>query len=163
MPQNYSFLLSGIGTDVQKRTLVQIQMYHKKLFSTEPLVVQEDKQQKFKEIVEYIFDDFRIGLIFAKSDPLLEGEIKITHASEYLKKKLLTKLITAKICPPSSTFHNIYFIFNTFKTNIIDNSQFDQHFLLTMEIASNDDLSDQQTSSSDEIDTLVIKVDPDTI
>ena len=160
---NYSFLLPAIDSEEQKRTLVQVQMFHKKLYTTEPIVIKETKQQDFKKIVEYIFDDFRIGLIFAKSDPLLEGEIKITHASEYLKKKLLTKLITAKICPPSSTFHNIYFIFNTFKTNIIDNSQFDQHFLLTMEIASNDDLSDQQTSSSDEIDTLVIKVDPDTI
>lgn len=160
---NYSFLLSAIQSDQQKKTLVQVQMLHKKLFTTERMVIAENKLESFKEIVEYIFDDFRIGLIFAKSDPLLEGEIKITHASEYLKKKLLKKLIDAKICPQSSSFHNIYFIFNTFKTNIIQNTQFDQHFLLTMEIASNDDLPDQQTSSSDEIDTLVIKVDPDTI
>ena len=104
-----------------------------------------------------------MGLIFAKSDPLLKGEIKITHASEYLKKKLIKKLIQAKICPETSAFHNIYFIFNTFKTKIIQNTEFDQHFLLTMEIASNDDLPDDENVSSDEIDTLVIKVDPDTI
>ena len=159
---NYSFLLPAIDSEEQKRTLVQVQTFHKKLYSTEPIIIKETKQQDFKKIVEYIFDDFRIGLIFAKSDPLLKGEIKITHGSEYLKKKLIKKLIEAKICPETSTFHNIYFIFNTFKTNIIQKTEFDQHFLLTMEIASNDDLPDDDVSS-DEIDTLVIKVDPDTI
>ena len=160
---NYSFLLPAIDSEEQKRTLVQVQMFHKKLYTTEPISIKETKQQDFKKIVEYIFDDFRIGLIFAKSDPLLKGEIKITHGSEYLKKKLIKKLIEAKICPETSTFHNIYFIFNTFKTKIIQNTEFDQHFLLTMEIASNDDLPDDENVSSDEIDTLVIKVDPDTI
>ena len=160
---NFSFLLSGPDSLEQKRTLVQIQMYHKKLFKTEKIIIKENKKNSFKEIVEYIFDDFRMGLIFAKSDPLLEGEIKITHASEYLKRKLIKKLIDAKICPETSSFHNIYFIFNTSETKIIQNTGFDQHFLLTMEIASNDDLPDEQNFSPGETDTLVIKVDPDTI
>ena len=109
---NFSFLLSGPDSLEQKRTLVQIQMYHKKLFKTEKIIIKENKKNSFKEIVEYIFDDFRMGLIFAKSDPLLEGEIKITHASEYLKRKLIKKLIDAKICPETSSFHNIYFLVN---------------------------------------------------
>jgi len=60
---NYSFLLPAIDSEEQKRTLVQVQTFHKKLYSTKPIVIKENKQQDFKKIVEYIFDDFRMGLI----------------------------------------------------------------------------------------------------
>ena len=53
---NYSFLLSAIQSDQQKKTLVQVQMLHKKLFTTERMVIAENKLESFKEIVEYIFE-----------------------------------------------------------------------------------------------------------
>ena len=109
---------------------------------------------------QYIFDCNRLTQIFSKSGPFLDGEIKVVPATEYLQKCILQKLCDVKITEPGTKVVTAYFSFNNFDTNCIKNHPYDQHYLFTFQTTN---FNAQQIVKSADSDTLVIKVDPDTL
>jgi len=149
--------MNGSG---KKRTLITIQYYENNFSSIQPVVIKPEKNEIFFEIIKYIFDCHRLTQIFSKSGPFLDGEIKVVPATEYLQKCILKKLNDAKITEPGTKMVSAYFSFNNFVTNCIKKYNYEQHYLFTFQTTN---FNAQKIAKSADSDTLVIKVDPDTL
>ena len=150
---NFSFYLPSQNSSDLKKTLISFQIHHKTPYTTNSVILKSD------EIVKYIFDLNRLSNILAKSDPFLKNEIKIVHFSETLKKTILKNLIETKTCPKNSSMPQAYFIFNNFETKTIQNSDFEQHYAVTIQISSYGEDIDESPNS----EIMIIKVEPETM
>ena len=134
---------------------------------SEPFQIENEKMGDFYEIINLAFDENRLVQCFAKLGPFLPGEIKICPLTDYLKKCMLKKMVAMGICPPSKKISRAYFGFNTSKTSAIKNTSFLQHFVLHLSITDsklpNPVWPDMADNVSNESETLVIKVDPNSI
>ena len=134
---------------------------------SKPFEIENEKMADFFEIIQLAFDENRLKQFFSRLGPFLPGEIKIVAMSDYLKKCLLKKMVTMGLCPPSKKISNAFFSFNNFETSAIQNTQFKQHFVLHLAITEsklpNPVWPDMTDNDSTERETLVIKVDPNSI
>ena len=164
---NYSMSLPSMNECVKKRTLVTVQFVENNFSSIELVHIKPEKSEAFLQIIKYIFDCHRLTQIFSKSGPFLDGEIKVVPATEYLQKCILKKLLDAQITNSSTKMLNAYFSFNNFDTNCIKKyHEYEQHYMFTFQITNFNvpqNLKSVKDNSTSDSDTLIIKVEPDTL
>ena len=158
MNLGYYFNLPSLISCDLKKTLVNIQIYHRSENSIEALEI-EPFSDSVLDLAHYLFNTTRMGQIMRGFDHLLQNEIKIVYFSDYLKKSLLHKLIEAGICPKNSVFDEGYFMFCNFETTVIKNSRFEQHFVATLVLKSQNYLI-SESENLDSSEMMIIKVEP---
>ena len=165
----FNMHLPAISNYEKKQTLVNVEFLETS-YSTvksKPFKIESERMADFYEIINFAFDETRLTQFFARLGPFLPGEIKIVPLSDYLKKCLMKKMVTMGFCLPSKKMSNAFFGFNNFETSTIQQTSFSQHFILHIEITDTimpDPVwPDMYDAGSNESETLVIKVEPNSI
>ena len=104
---------------------------------------------------------------FIRLFAIIKFESIIHEFDPWFNYRATEKMVTMGFCLPSKKMSNAFFGFNNFETSTIQQTSFTQHFILHIEITDTimpDPVwPDMYDAGSNESETLVIKVEPNSI